>query len=181
MSTQGPEAKVLGTNYDRPASLANPRSPRRQSKGNFELYAWLFMRFSGLALVVLVLGHMFIMLMLDDGVHRINFAFVAGRWASPFWQFWDLTMLWLAQLHGGNGLRTIIADYSRKDSTRFWLTTLLVLSMILTVHPEQPFTFAEKAYMLPQGDVAFQQWVNHYLDIARNDGTYQRFAQPWLG
>ena len=64
MSTQGPEAKVLGTNYDRPASLANPRSPRRQSKGNFELYAWLFMRFSGLALVVLVLGHMFIMLML---------------------------------------------------------------------------------------------------------------------
>ena len=41
-------------------------------------------------------------------------------------------MLWLAQLHGGNGLRTIIADYSRKDSTRFWLTTiLLALSMIL--------------------------------------------------
>ncbi len=82
-------------------------------------------------LIVLVLGHMFIMLMLDGGVHRLNFAFVAGRWSSPFWQFWDLTMLWLAQLHGGNGLRTVIADYSRKDSTRFWLTTILVLSMIL--------------------------------------------------
>ncbi len=26
---------------------------------------------------------------------------------------------WLAQLHGGNGLRTIIDDYSHKDSTRF--------------------------------------------------------------
>lgn len=89
------------------------------------------MRFSGVALIVLVLGHMFIMLMLDGGVHRLNFAFVAGRWSSPFWQFWDLTMLWLAQLHGGNGLRTVIADYSRKDSTRFWLTTILVLSMIL--------------------------------------------------
>lgn len=49
------------------------------------------------------------------------------------------------------------------------------------VHPDQPFTFAEKAYLLPQGDVAFQQWVDHYLDIARNDGTYQRFAAPWIG
>ena len=49
------------------------------------------------------------------------------------------------------------------------------------VHPEQPFTFAEKAYLLPRGDVVFQQWVNHYLTIARNDGTYQRFAAPWLG
>jgi succinate dehydrogenase / fumarate reductase membrane anchor subunit len=42
-------------------------------------------------------------------------------------------MLWLAQLHGGNGMRTIIADYTRKDSTRFWLNCLLALSIIFTV------------------------------------------------
>lgn len=42
-------------------------------------------------------------------------------------------MLWLAQLHGGNGLRTIIDDYSRKDATRFWLNSLLVLSMLFTL------------------------------------------------
>ncbi|GAA4478478.1 succinate dehydrogenase hydrophobic membrane anchor subunit [Rhodococcus olei] len=125
------EAKTLATSYDRPASLDNPRSPRRQAKNNFELYAWLFMRLSGLALIILVLGHLFIMLMVDEGVHRIDWAFVAGRWSSPFWQFWDLSMLWLAQLHGGNGLRTVIADYSRKDSTRFWLNTILAVSMIL--------------------------------------------------
>ncbi len=129
--SEATEAKVVATSYDRPASLDAPRSPRRQAKNNFELYAWLFMRLSGLALVVLVLGHLFIMLMLDEGVHRINFAFVAGRWSSPFWQFWDLSMLWLAQLHGGNGLRTVIADYSRKDSTRFWLNVILAVSMIL--------------------------------------------------
>lgn len=125
------EAKILAKSYDRPASLDLPRSPRRQAKNNFELYAWLFMRLSGLALVILVLGHLFIMLMVDDGVHRINFAFVAGRWSSPFWQIWDLSMLWLAQLHGGNGLRTVIADYARKDSTRFWLNAILALAMIL--------------------------------------------------
>ncbi|MFI6775735.1 succinate dehydrogenase hydrophobic membrane anchor subunit [Nocardia sp. NPDC050412] len=126
-------APILGKSYDRPASLDLPRSPRARSNNNFEKYAWLFMRLSGLLLIVLVLGHMTIMLLLDGGVKRLNFAFVAGRWSSPFWQFWDLTMLWLAQLHGGNGLRTVIADYSRKDSTRFWLNTLLAISMILIV------------------------------------------------
>lgn len=131
-STPGP-AKTLGTSHDRPASLDNPRSPRKPKSGNFEKNAWLFMRFSGLALIILTIGHMFIMLAWDEGVHRIDAAFVASRWSSPFWQVWDLTMLWLAQLHGGNGVRTVIADYSRKDSTRFWLNVLLVLSMILVL------------------------------------------------
>ena len=76
------------------------------------------MRISGLVLVFLVLGHLFIMNILDGGVQRINFAFVAGRWSSPFWQVWDLLMLWLAQLHGGNGLRVIINDYAERDTTR---------------------------------------------------------------
>jgi succinate dehydrogenase / fumarate reductase membrane anchor subunit len=116
-------------------ALDKPRSPRRPAarRSNFELYSWLFMRLSGMALVVLVLGHLFIMNILDGGVHRINFGFVAGRWASPFWQMWDLLMLWLAQLHGGNGLRTIINDYARKDTTRFWLKMLLYVSMVLII------------------------------------------------
>jgi succinate dehydrogenase / fumarate reductase membrane anchor subunit len=114
-------------------ALANPRAPKRPAarRSNFELYSWLFMRISGLALVILVLGHLLIMNILDGGVHRINWGFVAGRWASPFWQFWDLSMLWLAEIHGGNGLRVIIDDYARKDSTRFWLKILLYTSMVL--------------------------------------------------
>ena len=91
------------------------------------------MRFSGIVLIFLVIGHMAIMLTWDSGVHRISSEFVAQRWASPGWQIWDLTMLWLAQLHGGNGIRTVIGDYSRKDSTRFWLNVLLGVSMILTL------------------------------------------------
>jgi succinate dehydrogenase / fumarate reductase, membrane anchor subunit len=115
--------------------LAKPRAPRRPAarRSNFELHSWLFMRISGMALVVLVLGHLFIMNVLDGGVHRINFGFVAGRWASPFWQMWDLSMLWLAQIHGGNGLRTVINDYARKDATRFWLKILLYVSMVLII------------------------------------------------
>jgi succinate dehydrogenase / fumarate reductase membrane anchor subunit len=36
-------------------------------------------------------------------------------------------------VHGGNGMRTIIADYARKDSTRFWLNTGLAVSMIIVL------------------------------------------------
>lgn len=111
--------------------LDAPRTARTRSRSNFELYSWLFMRASGIVLVFLVLGHLFIMNVLDGGVHRINFAFVAGRWSSPFWQVWDLLMLWLAELHGGNGLRTIINDYAERDSTRLWLKAALYASMLL--------------------------------------------------
>ena len=84
------------------------------------------MRISGIVLVFLVLGHLLIMNILDGGVQRINFAFVAGRWSSPFWQVWDLLQLWLAMIHGANGMRTIINDYSERDQTRFWLKAALL-------------------------------------------------------
>lgn len=116
-------------------AIESPRSKRspRSTRTNFELYSWLFMRLSGVLLVVLVLGHLLIQLVLDGGVTRIGFAFVAGRWASPFWQSWDLIMLWLAELHGVNGLRTIINDYAERDQTRFWLKALLYTSALIVL------------------------------------------------
>lgn len=91
------------------------------------------MRLSGILLVVLVIGHLIIQLVIDGGVSRIGFAFVAGRWANPFWQSWDLIMLWLAELHGVNGLRTIINDYAERDQTRFWLKVVLYASALIVL------------------------------------------------
>jgi succinate dehydrogenase / fumarate reductase, membrane anchor subunit len=114
--------------------LAAPNTPTSRTAGpNREMASWVFMRASGLVLVILVLGHLLIMNVLDGGVQRINFAFVAGRWSSPFWQFWDLTMLWLAMLHGTNGLRVIIGDYATSGKTRFWLRGILYAASIATV------------------------------------------------
>ena len=112
-----------------------PRSSRRgtPTRTNFELYGWVFMRLSGLLLVVLVLGQLLVNLVLGEGVKQIDFSFVAGKWSSPVWQSWDLAMLWLAELHGVNGLRTVINDYAEKDSTRFWLKALLLGSAILVL------------------------------------------------
>ena len=120
------------TDTSLPITVERPRS-RSRSRTNYELYSWVFMRMSGLLLIILVLGHLLIMNILDGGVQRINFGFVAGRWSSPFWQTWDLLQLWLAELHGTNGLRTIINDYAVKDSTRFWLKMVLYLSALVVM------------------------------------------------
>ncbi len=135
--SMAPGSIVQPDNQDR-LVIESPRTrrkrPSQSGRGtNFEMYAWIFMRMSGLLLVFLVLGHLFIMLLLDDGVRRVNFGFVAGRWASPFWRTWDLLQLWLAQLHGTNGLRVIINDYAERDGTRFWLKSLLYTASFLVL------------------------------------------------
>jgi succinate dehydrogenase / fumarate reductase membrane anchor subunit len=104
-----------------------------KGRGNFELWSWVFMRGSGVLLLVLVFGHLFVNLMLGKGITQIDFAFVAGKWSNPFWQVWDMLMLWLAELHGFNGVRTIINDYAEKSSTRWILKTLLVASALVVL------------------------------------------------
>ncbi len=141
--TQNPAETVKVTavtpySPENPAPVIEPPRARtartpRATRTNFEMFAWLFMRLSGVVLVVLVLGHLLIQLVLDGGVSKVGFAFVAGRWANPFWQLWDLAMLWLAMLHGANGLRTVINDYAEQDSTRSWLKVLLYTATAFTV------------------------------------------------
>lgn len=116
------------TRARRPVTRERISPPRRRvtTGGNRELLAWLFMRWSGALLLVLILVHLFVNLMLGDGINQIDFAFVAGKWANPFWQWFDLVMLWLAMLHGTNGLRIIIDDYADAAMTRLWLKVVLV-------------------------------------------------------
>jgi succinate dehydrogenase / fumarate reductase, membrane anchor subunit len=105
----------------------------RTTRSNFELWSWLFMRGSGVLLIALVFGHLFVNLVTGEGIKQVDFAFIAGKWSNPFWQTWDLLMLWLAELHGANGVRTIINDYAEKDRTRIVLKTLLATSVALVM------------------------------------------------
>ena len=93
--------------------------PRRELPGTrFELWAWLFMRLSGILLLFLAVGHVLIMHVMETGVDRVNFEFVVERWESPFWRSWDWLMLSLALLHGVNGVRVIVQDYVRSPGVR---------------------------------------------------------------
>jgi len=114
-----------------PRSTPYRRATSRRS--NYEMYSWLFMRLSGAVLVVLVIGHLFVNLMVGDGISALDFGFVAGKWASPFWQVWDLAMLWLAMIHGSNGVRTIINDYAERDMTRIVLKTFVAVALVFTI------------------------------------------------
>ena len=104
--------------------LAAPRTPRAKRSNalrggiNTELYAWIFMRISGVVLLVLIFGHLFVNLMVGEGIHALDFAFIAGKFATPFWQWWDVLMLWLALIHGANGMRTIVNDYVTGEKVR---------------------------------------------------------------
>jgi succinate dehydrogenase / fumarate reductase membrane anchor subunit len=105
---------------------------RERPVGGYELWAWLFMRISGILLLVLAVGHVLIMHVVGGGVGRVNFGFVALRWRHPFWRTWDWMMLSLALLHGVNGLRTVIMDYVRRPTARFamtWCFTVVGLVM----------------------------------------------------
>jgi succinate dehydrogenase / fumarate reductase membrane anchor subunit len=95
---------------------------RERPAGGYELWSWLFMRLSGILLLILAVGHVLIMHVLGGGVERVNFGFVAVRWKSPLWRTWDWMLLSLALLHGVNGLRTITLDYVRPAGARFAVT-----------------------------------------------------------
>jgi succinate dehydrogenase / fumarate reductase membrane anchor subunit len=89
------------------------------------------MRFSGVLLVVLIFGHLFVNLFLGEGVKAIDWAFVAGKLANPFWIVWDMLLLWLALIHGSNGMRTIINDYARGKFRVVLLVALAGATIVL--------------------------------------------------
>lgn len=75
-----------------------------------EVAIWLYLRISGIALLFLVLGHMFLMHLLV-GVNGIDFRFVAARWSGLGWRGYDLAMLLLAMSHGALGLRGLAYEH----------------------------------------------------------------------
>ena len=52
---------------------------------------------------------------------------------------------------------------------------------LCAVNPNRPFTVEPKAYLLPRADLAFQAWVNQWLQSSLRNGTYQRLSQSWTG
>ena len=116
------------TIYTNPSRAARPRP---EASGR-ERFWWYFMRLSGLALVFLALGHMFIMHVLVELTGgEIDFAFVQSRWGTPFWRIYDLLLLVLAFVHGANGARVVIGDYVTQPTARRLLVGfLLVVSVV---------------------------------------------------
>ena len=113
----------------RPKAFKPDRRP-----SSFEVWSWFFMRISGVILVFLVLIHLFIMHIMESGVERVSWEFVAARWNNVGWKTFDWVMLFLALLHGANGLRVVIEDYVRAPAKRTFLKgTLYALTTVLMI------------------------------------------------
>jgi succinate dehydrogenase / fumarate reductase, membrane anchor subunit len=113
----------------RPRAFSAERRP-----SSFEIWSWFFMRISGIVLLFLVLIHLYIMHLVDAGVERVNFEFVAARWDNVGWKSFDWILLFLALLHGANGLRIIIEDYVRSPGLRTTVKGVLyTVSVILMI------------------------------------------------
>jgi len=51
---------------------------------------------------------------------------------------------------------------------------------LCAIHPGAPLQYGEKAWMVPRGDVVFQQYVNQWLHLARASGEYRAIWDKWL-
>lgn len=110
----------------RPQAFTPERRP-----SSFEVWSWFFMRISGVVLLFLVLIHLYVMHVMDGGVERVSFAFVAERWDNIGWKTFDWIMLFLALLHGANGLRIVIDDYVQTPGTRAAVKTALYTATVI--------------------------------------------------
>ena len=136
-----------------------PRSgdqPRKKRRINWEKWGWIYMRASGVVLVVLIFGHLFVNLFAGEGVKAIDFAFVAGKLADPFWIVWDTLLLWLALIHGSNGMRTLVNDYAGNALLRRVLhlgllasTVVLLVLGTLVIYTFDPCPAGTAAELLP--------------------------------
>ncbi|MGH2548901.1 MAG: succinate dehydrogenase, cytochrome b556 subunit [Thermomicrobiales bacterium] len=121
---------------------------------------WYFFRVSGIALLVLALGHIFI-------THYANvpsdttFDWVSKRWANPLWRAFDWLLLLLALWHGILGMRLSITDYIRKAG---WRTVIMsafwIIGLVFTVVGSITIlTFDEQMSRTNTGPLSGELWI----------------------
>jgi cyclohexadienyl dehydratase len=71
------------------------------------------------------------------------------------------------------------ADLMMTDSSETLYQQKLHPGVLCAVHPAKPFDFAEKAYWL-QRDVALKAFVDQWLHIMTEDGSYRSIYSRWF-
>jgi cyclohexadienyl dehydratase len=71
------------------------------------------------------------------------------------------------------------ADVMMTDASETRYQQKLRAGVLCAVHPDKPFDFAEKAYWL-QRDVALKAFVDQWLHIASEDGSFRKIYAAWF-
>lgn len=105
---------------------------RVQLERNTERYFWLFMRLSGVAMLILAVGHMVIQHIVNSSAN-LTIQFVAAQWSSWGWKAFDILLLWMAIPHGIRGLYNVLADYIHNPGLMRLIGGLGLIFVIATV------------------------------------------------
>lgn len=121
-----------------PGRTVRKVKPMPAARNRFEKMAYVFMRYSGLALVFLSLSH-FWMQHLIVGTHQITMGDTVLRWGATgeavtveqvIWRAYYAVIVVLAMLHGLNGLRQVVYDYFGNNSG-FYKLVMGVAAMLI--------------------------------------------------
>ncbi len=117
------------------ATISEKQGISRRSvtiQSNLERNAFMFMRMSGIALLILAVGHMMIQHVLNSSTN-LTIQFVAQQWNSWGWKIYDLLLLAFAIPHGINGLRNVLEDYVHNETAVKWINILLAIFVVATL------------------------------------------------
>jgi succinate dehydrogenase / fumarate reductase, membrane anchor subunit len=104
----------------------NPIVEKAGPRTTYESFAWKWMRYSAILLILLVWGHV----ILQDvvvGAYEIDLNYVARRWANLGWRIYDFLLLTLAFSHGVNGLRQVTLDFIHGEKNQRMVNVVLII------------------------------------------------------
>lgn len=110
--------------------ISSGYGPRPATGGGFETFSWYFFRVTGIALIFLVILHLFLNHVATD-VSCTSYQLVSIRYENPFWRLYDWLLLILALLHGMNGLRIVVDDYVQSRGWRLSLQSLVAITTLV--------------------------------------------------
>lgn len=95
---------------------------------------WYAQRVTGALLLILLVAHFWVEHFVSAGLRRgdLTYAAIRARIENPAWQAIDIAFLLIALLHGLNGARNIMLDYSRigRGTARAATLGLVVLGLV---------------------------------------------------
>jgi succinate dehydrogenase / fumarate reductase membrane anchor subunit len=129
----------------------------RKIGSRWEKFWWSYMRISGILIVPLIFGHLAMMHVIQGvfditaqgatvvGTNLVNESgtsveFVADRWnmligGVAIWRLYDIALLALVVIHGFNGLRYVLTDYTSGSTLlrRGMIYTCIIGALVLLV------------------------------------------------
>jgi len=96
--------------------------------GRSGAFDWYFQRISGVALLVTLFVHFFVLHYASPG--PVSYEKVMARLSSPLWKAFDIAFLVFAIYHAMNGFKMIVDDYVHTAGARAVVVGLLWVGAI---------------------------------------------------